>query len=261
MQLVDIDLGLLDPPGEMHRLSMDERALHDLADSIKSIGLINPITVQAHDNGRYEIIAGHRRFCALQINNTLTAPCVIVHDKNEHAEAARLAENIQREDLTPIEEAVQVKRLVVEKKMDCAEIAAHLNRSQSWVEQRYLLYDLPTPLGELVHLRTLPISSALTLARITDEGHRVYLTEYATRSGASNTVLRGWVDEWIAARDQGTEDTAPRPVMGSSIETVVVQVPCFVCGAPTDHRKMRIVRVCEGCDAQLISDAEGARDD
>lgn len=260
MRHTDIALGLIDPPENAHRISMDERSLHDLADSIKQIGLINPITVITKDHDRYEIVAGHRRFCALEIIGALTARCAIISPNTEHPEAVRLAENIQREDLTPIEEAVQVKRLVVEKKMDVEEIANHLNRSQSWVEQRYLLYDLPQRLGELVHQRRLPISSALSLSRVTDEKHRDYLAEYAVRSGASNTVLRGWVEEWINARDQGTEDAAPRPTMSSSIQEVIVQVPCFVCSVPTDHRKMRIVRVCEPCDTKLLDDAEAARD-
>ena len=256
MILMKILMCEIEPPAKAHRLEMDEPRMWELADSIRDVGLLNPIIVRQHGASGYEIIAGHRRYIAHQMLNLTEIDCILRTATDAQTEIERFTENLQRDDLSPMEEAIAVTRLAEETQADATSIAHQLRRSESWVRQRFDLMALPQELKDNVHTKHLPVSTALVLARVSDDAHRAYLLDYALKSGASASVIRTWVGEWELAAQAGNADTAPKPVIGAPMKEIIIQIPCYTCHEPTDHREMAIVRLCRAC-AGMVAEQSG----
>src|SRR5262245_10441666 len=109
--LATLDIGALQPGRFQPRLRMDQAGLAALADSIKAQGVMQPILARPLGGGRYEIIAGERRWRAARIAGLTNVPALVRDVPDRHALALALIENIQRQDLNPLEEAAGLKRL------------------------------------------------------------------------------------------------------------------------------------------------------
>lgn len=134
------------------RTRMDEGALAELADSIRAQGIMQPILVRPIDatKGRYEIIAGERRFRAAQMAGLTEVPVLVRDVADEHAAAMALIENIQREDLNPLEEAQGVKRLLDEFGLTHEQAATAIGRSRSATSNLLRLLNLAIPLQTML---------------------------------------------------------------------------------------------------------------
>ena len=134
------------------RTRMDEGALAELADSIRAQGIMQPILVRPLDEtkGRYEIIAGERRFRAAQMAGLTEVPVLVREVADEHAAAMALIENIQREDLNPLEEAQGVKRLLDEFGLTHEQAATAIGRSRSATSNLLRLLNLASPLQTML---------------------------------------------------------------------------------------------------------------
>jgi ParB family chromosome partitioning protein len=134
------------------RTRMDEGALAELADSIRAQGIMQPILVRPLDalQGRYEIIAGERRFRAAQLAGLTEVPVLVKDVADEHAAAMALIENIQREDLNPLEEAQGVKRLIEEFGLTHEQAATAIGRSRSATSNLLRLLNLASPVQTML---------------------------------------------------------------------------------------------------------------
>jgi ParB family chromosome partitioning protein len=134
------------------RTRMDEGALAELADSIRAQGIMQPILVRPVDatKSRYEIIAGERRFRAAQMAGLTEVPVLVREVADEHAAAMALIENIQREDLNPLEEAQGVKRLLDEFGLTHEQAATAIGRSRSATSNLLRLLNLAAPLQTML---------------------------------------------------------------------------------------------------------------
>lgn len=134
------------------RTRMDEGALAELAESIRAQGIMQPILVRPIDEakGRYEIIAGERRFRAAQLAGLTEVPVLVREVADEHAAAMALIENIQREDLNPLEEAQGVKRLLDEFGLTHEQAATAIGRSRSATSNLLRLLNLAGPLQTML---------------------------------------------------------------------------------------------------------------
>ena len=134
------------------RTRMDEGALAELADSIRSQGIMQPILVRPVDGvkGRYEIIAGERRFRAAQLAGLTEVPVLVREVADENAAAMALIENIQREDLNPLEEAQGVKRLLDEFGLTHEQAATAIGRSRSATSNLLRLLNLANPVQTML---------------------------------------------------------------------------------------------------------------
>jgi ParB family chromosome partitioning protein len=134
------------------RTRMDEGALAELADSIRAQGIMQPILVRPLDTlkGQYEIIAGERRFRAAQLVGLTEVPVLVKEVADEHAAAMALIENIQREDLNPLEEAQGVKRLIEEFGLTHEQAAAAIGRSRSATSNLLRLLNLAAPVQTML---------------------------------------------------------------------------------------------------------------
>jgi ParB family chromosome partitioning protein len=143
---IEIDIDLLEPNDYQPRGHMEDERLEHLAQSIKANGIIQPIVARQLDQGRYQIIAGERRWRAAQRAGLDKVPVVVkdvtAHEKQRRLEMA-LIENIQREDLNPIEEAQAYQKLVDEFGLKHDEIAAQVGKDRSSVANTLRLLRLP----------------------------------------------------------------------------------------------------------------------
>lgn len=139
----------LEPNRDQPRKLFDEDALHDLAESIKQHGILQPILVQKREN-YYEIIAGERRWRAAKIAGLKEVPVVIKDFTDQEIVEVALIENIQREDLNPIEEALAYKRLLEEYNLKQDEVAERVSKSRSAVTNSMRLLKLDERVQQMV---------------------------------------------------------------------------------------------------------------
>jgi len=186
-------------PGKYQpRTRMDKEALGELAASIKSQGLMQPLLVRPVENERYELIAGERRWRAAQLAGLSEVPVVIRDVPDESALAMALIENIQREDLNPMEEAAGLQRLIDEFKMTHEQAADAVGRSRSATTNLLRLLRLAAPVQSMVMDGGLEMGHAralLTLdgARQIEAAHRVAARGLSVRETEAlvQKLLRG----------------------------------------------------------------------
>lgn len=153
----------LEPRLDQPRKSFDHEALTQLADSIAVHGLIQPIIVREGDTGFYRIIAGERRWRAAKMAGLNEVPVIIMDINDKKASELALIENIQREDLNPIEEALAYRMLMEDYEMTQEEVAKSIGRSRSAIANSLRLLDLPDDIIALIVSDKLTAGHARTL--------------------------------------------------------------------------------------------------
>jgi len=172
------------------RLDMREESLADLAESIKAQGVVQPIVVRPLANGaggetEYEIVAGERRWRAAQLAGLATIPAVVRDIPDEGAVAIALIENIQRENLNPVEEAGSLHRLVEEFGLTHEEVAGAVGRSRSAVTNLLRLLELPRTVRELLERRQLDMGHARAILGLASPELQAEVAERAQKQGWS----------------------------------------------------------------------------
>jgi ParB family chromosome partitioning protein len=206
--LREVPVDLLERGRYQPRVDMRDETLAELAESIKAQGIVQPIVVRplrspGGGETRYEIVAGERRWRAAQLAGLQSVPAVVRDIADEAAVAVALIENIQREDLNPIEEARALHRLVEEFGLTHAEAAQAVGRSRATVTNLLRLLDLPRPVRELLERRELDMGHARALLglgtgemqleiaqRIVKQGWSVREAENAVRKIAGPSPAR-----------------------------------------------------------------------
>jgi len=168
------------------RTNMDPASLQELAESIKAQGLIQPVIVRRLDDGRYELIAGERRWRAAQIAGLHEVSALVRQIPNQTAAAMSLIENIQREDLNPLEEAQAMSRLIVEFGLTHQQTAESVGRSRSAVTNTLRLLDLESETKTLLENRELNMGHARALLMLkggvqTEAAHKVVQRNLSVR--------------------------------------------------------------------------------
>lgn len=138
-----LSLSQIDPKSDQPRKNFDKEALEELAASIEENGLLQPIIVREYLGGRYQIIAGERRFRASKMAGLSEIPVIIMDKDDRKAAEIALIENIQREDLNPIEEAMAFKSLMEEYGLTQEEMSEKIGKSRSAIANAVRLLDLP----------------------------------------------------------------------------------------------------------------------
>ena len=148
--LADLAVGSLRPGKYQPRTRMDQASLAELAESIRVRGILQPVVVRPVDGGNYEILAGERRWRAAQIAGLASIPALVREVSDDAALGIGLIENIQREDLNPIEEASGLKRLVEEFRLTHEEAARAVGRSRSAVTNLLRLLELAQAVQDML---------------------------------------------------------------------------------------------------------------
>ncbi len=184
--LREIAVGDLSPGKYQPRTHMDREALEGLAESIKTRGIVQPILVRELATGKFEIVAGERRWRAAQIAGLPTVPALVREIADEHALGIGLIENIQREDLNAIEEAAGIQRLVEEFKLTHDAAAKAVGRSRSAVSNLLRLLELAKPVQDMVMEAKLDMGHARALlgvgkAKQVELAHQIVLKTLSVR--------------------------------------------------------------------------------
>jgi len=149
-QIQEIPLKQIIPNTYQPRRQFDEVQLNELAQSIQVNGLLQPIIVRLNDDQKYEIIAGERRFRAVELLNWEKIPAIVRDYSNQESAALALIENLQREDLNPIEEAQAYQQLEQMEQLPQKDLARKLGKSQSYVANKLRLLKLAQPVQQAI---------------------------------------------------------------------------------------------------------------
>ena len=198
-ELARLPLDLLQKGKYQPRIDMRAETLQELADSIKAQGVIQPIVVRPvgvpgiGESQRYEIIAGERRWRAAQMAGLGEIPAVIRHIPDEAAIAVALIENIQRENLNPLEEARALERLILEFELTHQEAADAVGRSRSGVTNLLRLLELAPEVCERVERREIEMGHAKALAALSNRKQQVEVATLVAKKGLSVRDTEGLV--------------------------------------------------------------------
>lgn len=183
--LLDLDVTAVAPNPYQPRRTLDDGELDDLAQSIKTGGLLQPIVVRPAGDGRYELIAGERRLRAVQRLGWTTVPAVVRPVDDRTILTLALVENLQRDDLSPIDEALAYDRLIKEFQLSQQEVAEAVGRDRSTVANAVRLLRLPATVQTLVHEGGLSEGHARALVTLDDADLVVRLAREAVANGWS----------------------------------------------------------------------------
>lgn len=168
-------LGMIDPKSDQPRKYFDKEALEALAESIKENGLLQPIIVREYADERYQIIAGERRFRASKMAGLEEIPAVILDKNDREAAELSLIENIQRENLNPVEEALAYRALIENHSLTQEELSERIGKSRSAIANSMRLIDLPEDVLEMVVNKDISAGHARTLLGLKDRALMVVL--------------------------------------------------------------------------------------
>ena len=208
-QLAHVPVDLLTRGRYQPRVDMREESLAELADSIKAQGVVQPIVVRplgtpaAGELQRYEIVAGERRWRAAQLAGLHDIPAVVRHVNDEAAVAMALIENIQREDLNPLEEALALSRLINEFELTHQETAEAVGRSRAAVSNLLRLLDLPQAIRPLIEKRELEMGHARALLSLPAARQQAEVGALVAKKGLSVRETEALVRRIVSRGNDG----------------------------------------------------------
>jgi ParB family chromosome partitioning protein len=176
-------------PGQP-RMVFDPEALHELAGSIREHGVLQPILVRPLGENRYQLIAGERRWRASKEAGLATIPALVEDIDDDTALEISIIENLQREDLSPLEEATMFDRMIHEHGYSIRKLADKLGKDKGYLENRLRLADAPEEIRELVSLRKDTLSHAYELLKVDDPKKRKRLAAQVASGELSLVKLR-----------------------------------------------------------------------
>ena len=217
-ELAHIPVDLLERGKYQPRLDMRPETLAELADSIRAQGVVQPIVVRplgaplAGESQRYEIIAGERRWRAAQLAGLGEIPAVVRCVPDEAAIAMALIENIQREDLNPLEEARALERLIQEFGLTHQEAAEAVGRSRAAVSNLLRLLELPDEIKALVEQRSLEMGHARALLGLQSRRQQAEVGGLVAKKGLSVRETEALVRRLLVSKDrqEGSESADRR---------------------------------------------------
>jgi ParB family transcriptional regulator, chromosome partitioning protein len=167
-EMIDIELELIEPNTLQPRTNFDETRLDELAQSIKANGIIQPLLVRRIENGKYQLIAGERRWRAAQRAGLQNVPCVVKEIPDDKILELALIENIQRQELNAIEEALAYKRLIESLGLTQEMVAQRVGRDRTFITNYLRLLRLPEEIQRMVEFEKISMGHARALLGVDD---------------------------------------------------------------------------------------------
>ena len=235
----------IDDPSSPMRSELDRAALFELADNIKQNGLINPITVRPVGD-RYEVVAGHRRLSACKIAGLIKLKCVVRELSDNEVFAIKAAENLERADVDPVDEANFIKAYITQTDQTISQVAKALRRSVAYVETRLMIGLMPDYMQTYIKHGDLKLGAALALVQITDDVRRHVWVDMAVRDGVSVAQAEYWLHGWLVNQLPGGSDATEPPGGFVAGAPQMIMFECAVDGKKYDARLFRTLMVYEG---------------
>ena len=189
-----IPIDQISPNPQQPRLAFDATSLEELAASIREHGVLQPILVRPLGNNDYQLIAGERRWRATKTAGLATIPALVEDIDDDTALEISIIENLQREDLSPLDEAAMYDRMVREHGYSVRKLAQKLGKDKGYLENRLRLADAPDDVRQLVSLRKDTLSHAYELMKVEDPKKRKRLSEQVARGELTLIKLRDKIE-------------------------------------------------------------------
>jgi len=234
----------IDDPEFAMRTDIDRNALFELADNIKQNGLINPITVRPKNN-RYEVVAGHRRFSACKINGMIRIPCVVRELDDNETFAVMAAENLERADVDPVDEANFIKEYMNKTGFDANDTAKKLRRSEQYVIQRLMVAEMPDYIKTYLKDGRLKLGVALALGQIENEIIREKWVHLAVEQGISVATAQFQLHDYKTNKSLYEGIVSESKDGGAAIVPKTIMFRCAIDDKEYDVRLCRTVIISE----------------
>ena len=209
--ILRIPVDLIEPNPFQPRMSFDQEALEELAESIKTLGLIQPITVRRKEDGRYQIISGERRFRACRLSGMDMVPAYIRDTNDQGMLEMAIVENIQRENLDPIEIAMSYQRLIDECRLTQEQMAVRVGKKRASVTNYLRLLKLPAKIQHDLKVGLLSVGHAKVLLGIEDIKLQEYLCDLVIKDDMSVRQLEDKIKKMAQPKAETAEDAQDLP--------------------------------------------------
>ena len=209
--ILRITVYMIEPNPFQPRMSFDQDALDELAESIRTLGLIQPITVRRKSDGRFQIISGERRFRASQIVGMDMIPAYIRDTNDQGMLEMAIVENIQREDLDPIEVAMSYQRLIEECHLTQEQMAVRVGKKRASVTNFLRLLKLPAKIQHDLKVGLLSVGHAKVLLGVDDIRLQEYLCDLVIKEDMSVRQLEDKIKKMLEPKKtaEGTDQELP----------------------------------------------------
>ena len=209
--ILRIPTDMIEPNPYQPRMSFDQEALEELADSIRTLGLIQPITVRRKDDGRYQIISGERRFRASRMAGMDMIPAYIRDANDQGMLEMAIVENIQRENLDPIEVAMSYQRLIDECSLTQEQMAIRVGKKRASVTNFLRLLKLPAKIQHDLKVGLLSVGHAKVLLGVEDRNLQEYLCDLVIKDGLSVRQLEDKITKLSEPKKRAQEEAQDLP--------------------------------------------------
>jgi len=251
LKVESLPLELVDPPVNPLRKSINPEYIRELGESIRENGLYEPIQVRPVD-ARYEVVFGHCRYLAHRMIGLDKIRAIVKAMSDEEVVVARAVENLQRENLTPMETAGVFRVLQESMNLSPMKIAQRTGKALSTVQKYLKLLDLEPDFQKAVNAGRLSMSAALELNRIDDEKMRAFYFTAAIDNGVTEEVARAWVSDYEKTKAaKYYDEVGGVPGTGLGIVSAPVYHTCAGCKGPVEVGKVRMVGLCPDCVRDL----------
>ena len=205
--ILRIPVDMIEPNPYQPRMNFDQEALDELADSIRTLGLIQPITVRRKEEGRYQIISGERRFRACGLAGMDMVPAYIRDTNDQGMLEMAIVENIQRENLDPIEVALSYQRLIEECSLTQEQMAMRVGKKRASVTNYLRLLKLPAKIQHDLKVGLLSVGHAKVLLGVEDTNVQEYLCDLVIKEDLSVRQLEDKIRKLAKPEEPKTEET------------------------------------------------------
>jgi len=248
---LEVELNLIDPPDGHVRMDIPERQLYELSESMKEVGLIQAILITPVKE-RYEVVVGHRRYLAAKKLRWKTIKAEVKALERNEVAILRATENLQREGLSPIEEAAIYHDLYTERGFTIKMIAEKMGRAATHVKKRLELLRMDPEIQKAVHSGKIMLEVARILSKIDDKKELYRYLEIAIENGVTPAVARIWTDEYRKSLHYLDTHEAPTNPPNEVIIPQKYYTPCQICEGPMEYKDMNVIKVCRACYDNLI---------
>ena len=206
-RLRNLDIDLIRPNRSQPRQDFDEEALFDLANSLKTKGIIQPIVVREHGDGTYQIVAGERRWRAAQQAGLLKIPALVHQVPDSELLEFALIENIQREELNPLEEAAAYRTLMDDLELTQEQVASRVGKRRATIANMLRLLTLAPKVQDMVRRGAVGMGHARTLVSLGDRRDQEQIADRIEKEGLSVRQ----VERLVARVKQGPDEVGEKP--------------------------------------------------
>ncbi|MBA7585892.1 Nucleoid occlusion protein [subsurface metagenome] len=233
-------------PDQVMRVVWNEKALNNLAKSMKTVGLINPIGVRKEGAG-WELVHGARRLAAAKILEWSEIEADIMDVTDDVVEMVKVMENREREDINAIDEGVFYKKLIMSKGWTQTKLAEMMQVSTGYISQRVGTNEWPKALKDAVSVGALSFSTAREIAGIKDYEHMLYITHHAAKNGATPSVAREWKRRANLDYEEKLRREEGVPTEADVRAANEAMMYCHTCGERGKVSEVRTYSICKQC--------------